>query len=113
MTCSEFQRELPEFMEEGGSAELQAHIRSCTECSGLVTTLESIVREARNLQASEEPSPRVWNSIEIVLRQEKLIRDPQPERRHSIIPSLRQHRGIAAGLVPTAAVILVEAADLG
>ena len=107
MTCLEFQRELPEYMEEGGGVELQAHLRTCTACSGLVRSLESIVQEARTLQASEEPSPRVWNSIEIVLRQEKLIREPQREGRHSIIPSLRQRWGIAGWLVPAAAALLV------
>ena len=112
MTCSEFQRELPEYMEERGRAELQAHVRTCTQCSGLVTTLQSIVREAPNLQASEEPSPRVWNSIEIILRQEKLIREPQREGRHTLIPSLRQRWGIAAWLVPTAAALLVGAGIL-
>lgn len=112
MTCSEFQRELPEYMEEGGSTELQAHARICTECSGLVATLQSIVQEARNLQASEEPSPRVWNAIELILRQENLIREPQRESRHSIIPSLRERWGIAAWLVPTAAALLVGAGIL-
>ena len=107
MTCSEFQQELPEFMEEGGSSELNAHLKSCTNCSGLVTSLQSIVSEAPYLQATEEPSPRVWNSIEIILRQEKLIRDPQPSGRHSIIPSLRQRWGIAAWLVPAAAALLI------
>ncbi len=107
MTCSEFQRELPEFMEEGGSVELQAHVRTCTDCSGLVKSLESIVQQARTLQASEEPSPRVWNSIEIVLRQEKLIREPRPAARHSILPSLRQRWGVVAWLVPSAAALLV------
>ncbi len=107
MTCSEFQQELPEFMEEGGSSELNAHLKDCTNCSGLVTSLQSIVNEARYLQATDEPSPRVWNSIEIILRQEKLIRDPQPSGRHSIIPSLRQRWGIAAWLVPAAAGLLI------
>lgn len=107
MTCAEFQRELPDFMEEGGSAELQAHLKGCADCSGLVTTLQTIVSEARNLQASEEPSPRVWNSIEIVLRQEKLIRPPQPHGHRSLLPSLRQRWGVLAWLVPSAAALLV------
>ena len=110
MTCSEFQRELPEYMEDGGNAELQSHLKACASCSGLVTSLESIVREAHYLQATDEPSPRVWNAIEIVLRQEKLIRDPLP--RHSILPSLRQRWGIAAWLVPAAAALLVGAGIL-
>ncbi len=107
MTCSEFQRELPGYMEEGGSAELQAHVKGCRNCSGLVSSLEAIVREAPSLQATDEPSPRVWNSIEIILRQEKLIREPQRERHHSILPSLRQRWGVAAWLVPSAAALLV------
>lgn len=110
MTCSEFQRELPEYMEGGGNAELQSHLKSCASCSGLVTSLESIVQEAPYLQATEEPSPRVWNSIEIILRQEKLIRDPRPH--HSILPSLRQRWGISAWLVPVAAALLVGAGIL-
>src|SRR5205823_3398750 len=32
-------------------------------CSELVSDLEFITHEARTLQASEEPSPRVWQSI--------------------------------------------------
>ena len=112
MTCSEFQRELPEFMEEGGNAASQAHLKDCRNCSGLVSSLEAIVREAKELQASEEPSPRVWNSIEIILRQEKLIRDPLPGEHRSILPSLRQRWGVMAWLVPTAAALLVGAGIL-
>src|ERR1700745_3803131 len=112
MNCAEFQRELPEFMEEGGNAASQAHLNDCRDCSGLVSSLEAIIREAKELQTSEEPSPRVWNSIEIILRQEKLIREPQGEGRHSLIPSLRQRWGIAAWLVPTAAALLVGAGIL-
>ena len=110
MTCSEFQRELPEYMEDGGNAESQSHLKNCSSCSGLVTNLESIIREAPYLRATEEPSPRVWNSIEMVLRQEKLIRDPRPH--HSILPSLRQGWGLAAWLVPAAAALLVGAGIL-
>jgi hypothetical protein len=107
MNCAEFQRELPEFMEEGGNAASQAHLNDCRDCSGLVSSLEAIIREAKELQTSEEPSPRVWNSIEIILRQEKLIRDPQTSGHRSILPSLRQHWGALAWLVPTAAALLV------
>ena len=112
MTCAEFQSELPEFMEEGGNAASQAHLKGCRDCSGLVSSLEAIVREAKELQASDEPSPRVWNSIEIILRQEKLIRDPQTSGHRSILPSLRQHWGAMAWLVPSAAALLVGAGIL-
>jgi hypothetical protein len=107
MNCSEFQRELPDFMEDGGNAELQSHLRTCGNCSGLVSSLQSIIHEAQYLQASEEPSPRVWNALEIQLRQEKIIRDPRTS--HSILPSLRQRWGIAAWLVPAAAAVLIAA----
>jgi hypothetical protein len=112
MNCAEFQRELPEFMEEGGNTACKAHLNDCRDCSGLVSSLEAIIREAKELQASEEPSPRVWNSIEIILRQEKLIREPQPSGHRSILPSLRQRWGVMAWLVPTAAALLVGAGIL-
>jgi hypothetical protein len=107
MNCAEFQRELPDFMEDGGSAELQSHLSTCGNCSGLVTSLQSIIHEAQYLQATDEPSPRVWNSLEIILRQEKIIREPRAS--HSIRPSLRQRWGIAAWLVPAAAAVLIAA----
>jgi hypothetical protein len=62
------------------------------------------------LQASVEPSPRVWNSIEIALRREGLIRQPQPVGHRSILPSLTRRWGMAAWLVPTAAMLLVGSA---
>jgi hypothetical protein len=105
MTCAEFQQELPEFMEQGSTPELQAHLKGCANCSGLVASLESIVREAHELRASEEPSPRVWNSIEAALRQEKLIRAPRPA--NSVLPSLFQRWGAMAWAVPVAAALLV------
>jgi hypothetical protein len=107
MTCAEFQRELPELLEQGGTPELRAHLKVCPTCSGLLASLESIVREARQLQALEEPSPRVWNSIEIALRQEKLIRAPRPA--NSLVPSLFHRWGAMAWAVPLAAALLVAA----
>jgi hypothetical protein len=110
MTCAEYQQDLPDFLEEGGNAELQAHLKTCAICSGLAASLQSIASEARFLQASAEPSPRVWNSIEIVLRQEGLIRQPQLHHPRAILPSLTRRWGVAAWLVPTAAALLVGTA---
>lgn len=107
MNCAEFQRELPDFLEDGGNAESQSHVKACGDCSGLVTSLQSIIHEAQFLQASEEPSPRVWNALEIQLRQEKIIREPRAS--HSLLPSLRQRWGIAGWLVPAAAAVLIAA----
>jgi hypothetical protein len=104
MNCAEFQRVLPETMENGGNAEHKAHLNSCAECAGLVSDLNAISQTARLLRASEEPSPRVWNSIEISLKQEGLIRQPQGER--SVI-GRRSWRWGAAWLVPVAAGLLI------
>jgi hypothetical protein len=79
MTCQEFQRVLPE-LEGGRSFEADEHLRICSRCWDLVSDLDAITQQARLLQASEEPSPRVWNSIEITLRQEGLIRESQLDR---------------------------------
>ena len=110
MNCAEFQRGLPDFIEDGGNAELQSHVKGCASCSGLVSSLQSIVHEAQFLRATDEPSPRVWNSLEIALRREKIIYEPRTS--HSILPSLKQRWGIAAWLVPAAAALLVGAAVL-
>lgn len=77
MTCAEFQRVLPEIIEGDRNPDQEAHLRSCPMCSELVSDLNAISDTARLLRGSEEPSPRVWNSIEVVLRKEGLIRQPQ------------------------------------
>jgi hypothetical protein len=112
MTCAEFQRGLPDFLEEGGNAELQAHLKGCANCSGLAEGLQALANEARMLRASAEPSPRVWNSLEIQLRKEGLIHEPRPLGHRLILPSLTRRWGIAAWLVPAAAALLVGAALL-
>jgi hypothetical protein len=103
MNCAEFQRVLPETIENGGNAEHQAHLQSCPECSGLVSDLNAISQTARLLRASEEPSPRVWNSIEISLKREGLIRQPPPDRSVAVVKSWRS----PAWLVPVAAALLI------
>ncbi len=104
MNCAEFQEVLPEVIEGGRTAEQESHLKACPMCSGLVADLDLIASEARQLQEIAEPSPRVWNSIEIALRQEGIIRDPQ------LRPSLTQPRlrsWSLAWLAPVAAVLLV------
>jgi len=109
MTCAELRRELPELLEGDPNAKLHAHLMGCEACSELVKSLETVIREARRLQACEEPSPRVWNSIEIALRQEGLIRQPESQGRTAFVPSLVRRWGVAAWLVPAAALVLVGA----
>jgi hypothetical protein len=67
--------------------------------------LNQIVAAASQLQAADEPSPRVWNSIEFALRREGLIR---PQRAGlSLVPSFSTRWGAARWLVPAAAMLLL------
>lgn len=101
MTCQEFERVLPE-LEGGHSFEADEHLRMCSRCWDLVSDLDAISQQARLLQASEEPSPRVWNSIEITLRQEGLIRQSQLDR-----PARQWAGWRLRWLAPVAAAILL------
>ena len=104
MNCVQFQEILPEVLEGGRTAEQESHLKSCPMCSGLVADLDLIAREARQLQEVAEPSQRVWNSIEIALRQEGIIRDPRLGP--SLVPA-RPRRWSMAWLAPVAALVLV------
>jgi hypothetical protein len=104
MNCTEFQEILPEVIEGGRTAEQESHLKSCPVCSGLVADLDLIAREARQLQEVSEPSPRVWNSIELALRQEGIIRDPHLGP--SLVPPIPRRWNLG-WLVPVAAVVLV------
>lgn len=104
MNCVELHESLAE-VETGSSAEQLAHLKSCAECSALVADLKLISSSAIELRAADEPSPRVWNSIEIALRQEGLIRPQRPNR--SLIPTFGSRWGWARWLAPAAAVLLL------
>jgi len=104
MTCVELQESLAE-NESGGSAAQRAHLRDCPQCSALVEELLVIACAAGELRAANEPSPRVWNSIEIALKQEGLIR-PQHTGR-SLLPSFGSYSGWARWALPVAAALLV------
>ena len=91
MTCKEFQEILPEIIDGGQTIDQEMHWKSCHECSDLVADLTLISKQATMLRAADTPSPRVWNSIEIALRKEGLIRTggglavvPSPSRRWSL-----------------------------
>jgi hypothetical protein len=103
MTCEEFERVLPE-LEGGYTIEQEAHLKSCSACSDLTSDLNAIAQQARLLEGSEEPSPWVWNSIELALRQDGLIRQSKPERSSSLVPLLGWK---LRWLVPLAAAFLV------
>jgi hypothetical protein len=104
MNCAEFHEILPEVLEGGRTAEHESHLKSCPICSGLIADLDLIAREARQLQEVGEPSARVWNSIEIALRQEGIIHEPQLGP--SLVPTVPR-RWSLGWLAPVAAVLLV------
>lgn len=104
MTCVELQQSLYE-SEHPTSAEQQKHLSSCPKCTALMGELAAIIAAAPALLECEEPSPRVWNSIEIVLRQEGIIR-PQKSHR-SLIPAVGTRWIWARWAAPAAALMLI------
>jgi hypothetical protein len=104
MNCVELQNSLTD-VEDGSSSVQRAHLKTCPGCSALVAELNLIALSAIELRAANDPSPRVWNSIEIALRQEGLIRAQRPSR--SLLPSLDSPWRWARWLVPAAALVLI------
>ena len=104
MNCVELRQSLAE-VEDGGSVQQRSHLRACPACSALVRDLNLIVTTAGQLRAADDPSPRVWNSIEIALRQEGLIRPLHAARQP--VPSFGERWGAARWLVPAAAMLLL------
>lgn len=108
MNCVEFENGLSDYLEGAHNSEQQAHLNSCSVCSGLLADLSLISAEAVRLRETEEPSPRIWNALEAQLRREGLIRTP---RGISSRPSLPEFfvRWRTAWLVPVAAALLIAA----
>jgi hypothetical protein len=104
MNCVELRQSLAE-VEDGSSVQQRAHLRACPACSALVRDLNLIVTTAGQLRAADDPSPRVWNSIDIALRQEGLIRPVRAAR--PLVPSFGERWGAARWLVPAAAMLLL------
>jgi hypothetical protein len=104
MNCVELQASLAE-SEGARTADQRTHLKSSPECSSLVAELDFIVAAASELRAAEEPSPRVWNSIEIALRKEGLIRPQRPSR--SLLPSFSSRWVWARWALPVAAAMLI------
>jgi len=105
MTCAEFQAVLPDILEGTGTAEERDHLAVCSACSDLVSDFHLISQQARMLRASDEPNQRVWNSLEIALRQEGLIREAKLEP--SLAPGRPFRRWAFAWFLPATAAFLV------
>ena len=82
----------------------EVHVAACTPCAAVAADLNAIQQQARLLQASEEPAPRVWKSIALELEREGIVREPQVEVRS--VKSMRPYWRLA-WLVPTALAAMV------
>ena len=117
MTCSDVERVLPELLDDAPDGalpgEVEAHLKSCSACSDLVSDLKLIASEARQLAANEEPAPRVWLRIAAELRAEGLIRDIESAAARPVlvpVPTSSGRRWSAWWLAPVAAAILAAGA---
>jgi len=113
MTCLEVQRALPEFLDDAPDVaihtDFEDHLKSCPDCSDLVSDLKLISSEARKLATTEEPASRVWVQIAAELRAEGLIREPEHNRPILVPTSLRRRRS-AWWLAPVAAALVAAGA---
>jgi hypothetical protein len=90
MDCAKFQKTLPDYMENGGGAEEDEHLKSCPVCMDLLQDLKYIADAAKLLVPMDEPSPRVWAGIEKSLQKEgstRPARGPEPPQPFLISPA--------------------------
>lgn len=119
MTCSDVNRMLPDLIDSASmdtsadhDLELLSHLRTCADCSELVSDLKLIASEARQLSEVEEPAARVWVRIAAELRAEGLIRDPELPAPRNIVATPRQRRFGALWLGPVAILALAAGSFL-
>jgi Putative zinc-finger len=112
MKCSDVERVLPELLDGTPDSAFQSafeiHLKSCADCSDLVSDLKLISKAARDMTETEEPAPRVWLRIAAELRAEGMIREPAlaPTR-----PSAAtRRRWSPLWLAPVAAALLAASA---
>jgi predicted anti-sigma-YlaC factor YlaD len=70
MSCTEFQAMLPELINGGEDLISHPHLGNCELCRALLSDLETIAAAARQLLPAEEPPDRVWEQIEMAIRNE-------------------------------------------
>ncbi len=104
ITCREFLAYLEPWMEGERSQDAQAHLRSCRDCSSVVSDLEMIHTEAHSWSSAEQDAPeRVWISLRAQLEQEGLIHETIPareDRAHDVASVAAPHAGWFARLFP-------------
>lgn len=121
MKCSDARQVLPEFLDGAPAgvfpADFESHLKSCPDCSDLVSDLKLISSEARQMAATEEPAPRVWARIAAQLRAEGLIREPESTLKSApirpiLVPTSPRRRWSAWWLAPVAAALLAAGSYL-
>src|SRR5258705_9298892 len=110
MNCADVQQVLPEIIDGSHDSEFQAHLKSCPVCSELVSDLELIASEARQLAETDEPAPRVWVKIAAELRAEGLIREPEAASARPVLVPSGARRWNTWWLVPVAAALVTAGA---
>jgi hypothetical protein len=105
MTCVQFQDVLADMIDGETDAEHSAHLKSCSNCSELVSDLKAIASGAKLLCADSEPSPRIWANIQRTLEAEGIIR-PVRQPGAALFPQRRSWFS-PAWLASAAAVVML------
>jgi predicted anti-sigma-YlaC factor YlaD len=71
MSCAEFQAQLPELIGSGENASVHPHVQNCELCRALLADLETIAEAARQLFPVEEPPDKLWQQIELAIKDEE------------------------------------------
>src|ERR1700750_3404811 len=78
--CADFQDQLPELFESGADLKEQEHLRTCEQCSALVSDLEYIAEQAKLLLPIHDPTPAAGDTSSSVSPPQPLLRRPLPRR---------------------------------
>lgn len=66
--CADFQERLPELFETNANLSEIEHLKHCENCTALVRDLEYIAQQAKLLLPIHDPSPSVWNNIQLAIK---------------------------------------------
>lgn len=75
--CSQFLNEMDSWMEGEPSANAEAHLRTCSDCRGLVEDVIAIHQTAPSLGIDDRPADRLWLSLRAQLEAEGIIHAPR------------------------------------
>jgi hypothetical protein len=77
MNCKEFETQWAALEDNSRlTAPMEDHCGVCRHCSDMVEDLISLLEQARQMRAVEDPPQRVWVALRNQLEQEGLLREP-------------------------------------